>query len=205
MDKWNGVTLITDQDWMTEGHPLQPHTDASSSGYGAVCGRSWFHGQWTGNRRSWSREATANRDSMPFKELFAVVTAALTWGSQWGRKKVVFRVDCLPVVQAVQKGATRQRRMMQLLRALHHCAALHHFDYRIVHIAGVDNVIADEVVTCVLCVPAFSDLPAADRPFARHGCAASNPRVVDYARAYLSMAIGDSTRKTYSSGVRSYL
>jgi hypothetical protein len=145
MDKWNGVTLITDQDWMTEGHPLQPHTDASSSGYGAVCGRSWFHGQWTGEQESWSREATANRDSMPFKELFAVVTAALTWGSQWGRKKVVFRVDCLPVVQAVQKGATRQRRMMQLLRALHHCAALHHFDYRIVHIAGVDNVIADEL------------------------------------------------------------
>ena len=50
MGQWNGVTLITDAVWMAEDHSLQPHTDASSSGYGALCGKSWFHGRGQANR-----------------------------------------------------------------------------------------------------------------------------------------------------------
>jgi hypothetical protein len=110
-----------------------------------VCGTEWFHGRWTAEHEQLARDGGLARDSMPWKELFAIVTAASTWGHLWERKKVIFVTDCMPVVQALSKGASRTRRIMQLIRHLHHCAARHHFVYRAEHIAGVENVIADEL------------------------------------------------------------
>jgi hypothetical protein len=86
-----------------------------------------------------------SRDSMPWKELYAIVAAAATWGPHWSRRRILFWTDCQPVVQALSKGASRTRRMMQLIRALHFYAARHSFSYRVQHIAGVDNGIADEL------------------------------------------------------------
>ena len=57
----------------------------------------------------------------------------------------VVHTDCMPVVQALAKGASRTRRIMQLIRALHYYAARHHFIYRAEHIPGVDNDVADEL------------------------------------------------------------
>jgi hypothetical protein len=51
----------------------------------------------------------------------------------------------MPVVQALSKGASRTRRIMQLIRILHFTAAQHHFIYRVHHIPGVENTIADEL------------------------------------------------------------
>lgn len=145
MAEWNGISLLWDQEWLEDNHGLQPHTDACNSGYGAVCGRQWFHAQWTPEQQQLAEEGTISRDSMPFKELYALVTAAITWGHQWNRKRITFRTDCEPAVISINKGTSRNKRMMQLLRTLHYHAAKHHFKYRAVHIPGVDNVIADEL------------------------------------------------------------
>lgn len=51
----------------------------------------------------------------------------------------------MPIVHALTKGASRTRRIMQLIRALHYYAARYHFIYRARHIAGVHNAIADEL------------------------------------------------------------
>ena len=82
---------------------------------------------------------------MPWKELYAIVAAAATWGHLWERRKVIFVTDCMPIVQALAKGASRTRGIMQLIRLLHFYAARHHFVYRAEHIAGDKNVIADEL------------------------------------------------------------
>ena len=82
---------------------------------------------------------------MPWKKLFAIVAAAAIWGASWQRRKIIFVIDYMPVVQALNKGASRTRRMMQLIRALHFYGARYHSIYRIEHIAGVDNSIADEL------------------------------------------------------------
>jgi hypothetical protein len=124
---------------------LQPHTDACVVGYAAVVNTHWFHGRWTLDQECAARDATMGRDSMPWKELFAIVAAAATWGSTWERQKIVFFTDCMPVVQALMKGSSRTRRIMQLIRALHYYAARHHFVYRVEHIAGVRNTVADEL------------------------------------------------------------
>lgn len=143
--QWNGISLLWEEEWLEVTNSLQPHTDACNSGYGAVCGRQWFHAQWSPEQQRLAEEDTISRDSMPFKELYALVTAAATWGHQWNRKRITFRTDCEPVVVSLNKGTSRNRRMMQLLRLLHYYAAKHHFKYRAVHIPGVDNVIADEL------------------------------------------------------------
>jgi hypothetical protein len=145
LTQWNGVSLLWEEEWLDRTSILQPHTDACVGGFAGVCGTEWFHGQWSPDHERLSRDGGMARDSMPWKELFAIVTAASTWGHLWERRKVIFVTDCLPVVQALSKGASRTRRIMQLIRHLHHCAARHHFVYRVEHIAGVDNVIADEL------------------------------------------------------------
>ena len=63
---------------------------------------------------------------MPWKKLFAIVAAAAIWGASWQRRKIIFVIDYMPVVQALNKGASRTRRMMQLIRALHFYGARYH-------------------------------------------------------------------------------
>ncbi len=143
--QWNGVSLLWEQQWLDHSSILQPHTDACVEGFAAVCGTQWFHGRWSPEQELAARDASMDRDSMPWKELFAIVAAAATWGLRWERRKVIFFTDCMPIVQALTKGSSRTRRIMQLIRALHYYAARHHFVYRAQHIAGVHNVIADEL------------------------------------------------------------
>lgn len=122
MVQWNGISLLWEQGWLNADNELQPHTDACNTGYGAVCGRQWFHDQWNTEQQQMAEDGTINRDSMPWKELYALVTAAATWGYQWSRKRITFVTDCEPVVLALKKGASRSRRMMQLIRFLHYQA-----------------------------------------------------------------------------------
>jgi Reverse transcriptase-like len=103
------------------------------------------HDRWTAEQQRVAQDDSMARDSMPWKELFAIVAAAATWGPRWQRQRVTFFTDCMPVVQAITKGASRTRRMMQLIRQLHFYAASHHFVYRVQHVPGVENKIADEL------------------------------------------------------------
>jgi hypothetical protein len=77
------------------------------------------------------------------KELFAVVTAACTWGKNWRSLNVRFFCDNLGDVQAVQKSRSKNTQIMHLLRVLNFVAALFDFQYELVHIEGVKNVVAD--------------------------------------------------------------
>ncbi len=145
MAQWNGIGLLWEEEWINDSSLLQPHTDACVEGYAAVCGAEWFHGTWTAEHHRLAQDDSMTRDSMPWKELYAIVAAASTWGQRWTRRRVVFFTDCMPVVQALTKGASRTRRIMQLIRILHFIAAQHHFVYRVKHIPGVENAIADEL------------------------------------------------------------
>jgi hypothetical protein len=48
-------------------------------------------------------------------------------------------------------------------------------------------------------------MPEQHRPFADHPCAASHPVLISRAQTLLALAIGQSTRQTYSSGVKSFI
>jgi hypothetical protein len=48
-------------------------------------------------------------------------------------------------------------------------------------------------------------MPPRHRPFANHPCATSDPALIEQAQLFLALAIGYQTRRTYASGVTSYI
>ena len=140
LSKWNGVAIIPDEDW-TAADALNIYTDACVPGYGGVFGSHWFACQWTVEEEQ--QAARDSRDSMPFKELYALTRAAATWGSQWRGHKILFHCDCQPMVDAWRAGDSRKPHIAQLIRTLLFIAATHDFNLNITHIAGVDNICAD--------------------------------------------------------------
>ena len=97
LNEWNGVGIIPDIHW-TPSDALCIYTDACVKGYGAVYGSSWFSCQWSVDEEQ--QASRDKRDSMPFKELYALTKAAVTWGSNWKGRKILFHCDCQPIVDA---------------------------------------------------------------------------------------------------------
>ncbi len=143
--KWNGISLLYDQHW-SEAPLIQLFTDACETGYGGVFGDQWFHGNWTPKQYHRALGPKGSR-SMPFLELLALVLAAATWGNQWRGKRITFRSDCMPVVQALdyRKRSSKIERLNALVRHLTHLAAIHGFDFRCHHIPGITNIAADRL------------------------------------------------------------
>ena len=140
LSAWNGISLIPDCDW-TPAHVLEIYTDACVDGYGALFGTHWFACKWTSEEEDLA--ARDKRDSMPFKELYALTRAAATWSSHWRGRKILFHCDCQPIVDAWRKGDSRKPAISQLIRTLLFIAASNDFNMNIMHIAGVDNTCAD--------------------------------------------------------------
>ena len=78
-----------------------------------------------------------------FKELFAIVAAALTWGHQWNGKRIVFVTDNKPITQIWAKGTTPSPVLMTLIRKLFIFAASNNFLISFKHVLGTYNPIAD--------------------------------------------------------------
>jgi hypothetical protein len=142
---WPGHSVLYDIEW-SEAPLIQFFTDACDEyGYGAYFQGQWFNAPWTAAETEYSliRKGEKGSRSMPFLELLGLVYAVATFGHLWAGRKITFRSDCLPVVQTIERGSTPKRKLMQLLRHLHALAARYAFDFRCVHIAGLNNVVAD--------------------------------------------------------------
>lgn len=141
LPRWNGISMLYNKDWENAAH-ISLATDACDTGFGGHWGSRWFEGTWA--PAVWS-EAMRDRTkrSMPFCELYALVVAATLWGKEWHGKKVIFECDCMPVVQAVEKCNSKSDSVMHLLRILCNLACEHGFDFKVAHIRGVTNIIAD--------------------------------------------------------------
>ena len=113
---------------------LKLFSDASDVGFGAIYGTSWIQGSWI----RWDI-----RPSIDYRELFAIVAAAHTWGHEWSGKRIVFVTDNLPITQIWDRGSTPSPDIMTLIRALFLKAAKSGFSVSLKHIAGVSNPIAD--------------------------------------------------------------
>ena len=139
---WNGVSLLYEQEW-ADAPLIELFTDACDTGYGGYFAKRWFAGEWSPDELA--SATRKERISMPFLEMRALVMAAGTWGHLWKGKKITFRCDCQPVVQAMQKKSSGTSTQMHQLRSLHKIAVRHGFDFRVQHIVGETNVIADEL------------------------------------------------------------
>ena len=134
LPSWNGKSIFLDLNW-TSNVSLDLFTDASGiHGYGAYFQGAWFRQDWLPHQLS--------RD-IQWKELFAIVVAAATWGDHWHGKKIRFLCDNNSIVQSWEKGSCKNRQVMSLLRYLFLLAARGQFTIAMSHIPGIKNAIAD--------------------------------------------------------------
>jgi len=140
LSEWNGISLLLEQEWEL-ADKLSIFTDACTTGYGAYFKGRWVAGAWRPQDLVCAQRSTGV--SMPFLELRALVIAANAWGHLWKGKKIIFRSDCMPVVQAITKGYSSRPSQMHQLRTLIILAMRHNFDFKCIHIPGITNITAD--------------------------------------------------------------
>jgi len=132
ISEWNGRSLLP-TDW-TSATSLMLETDAADFGAGAFYKSHWFSHPWSDTEKAFH---------INVRELLALTLAAATWGHLWAGKQVTFFCDNLVVVQAVSSFASRNDDSMDLIRSLFMIAARFDFNFRVLHIAGLDNSRAD--------------------------------------------------------------
>ena len=133
LPSWSRCTLIPDSKEIFASD-IKLFSDASDDGFGAIYGKEWIQGSWV----RWE-----TMPSIDYRELFAIVAAAHTWGHNWIGKRIVFVTDNLPITQIWDKGSTPSPDVMGLIRDLFLVAARTGFSVSLKHIAGVSNPIAD--------------------------------------------------------------
>ena len=154
LPRWNGkrkMQSITDTI-----EDIRLHTDASKFGCGGAWGTEFFQIVWDNEQmgqqykvpqeiKDLVKSYELEKFAINVKELFGVVTAAVTWGPRWKNKNVCFYCDNLGDVYAVMRGGSKNAQIMHLLRVLTLSAALHGYSFTMSHIAGKLNVVADAI------------------------------------------------------------
>ena len=132
LPSWNGISVFYDDEW-TSNMDMHLYTDASDK---AVAG--YFNGDW------FVLPATTSH-SINWRELYAIVIAAATFGNQWQGKRIIFHCDNMCVVQVLCSGTSPNRDIMSLVRKLFLLAATYQFECRSIYINTKVNVIADSL------------------------------------------------------------
>ncbi len=104
-----------------------------------------FGGYWNGPWFSQAWPPHLVTKPIEWKELYAIVIACETWGSQWSGKRILFHCDNQPIVKVWDSGLSRSSDLMHLVRALFFIAAHNNFNAMIRHIRGLDNSITDSL------------------------------------------------------------
>ena len=131
---WNGVSFL---ECSHQAPPADYRitTDASGSwGCGAVFETQWFQLAWP---TEWTR-----MDIMA-KELAPIVLSCAVWGPLIFGKRLEFRCDNNSLVEAINKGSSKQLMVMHLLRCLWFLSAFFEVKLTASHIPGVANTAAD--------------------------------------------------------------
>ena len=133
IERWNGISILWDVQRQTAD--MTVFSDASGSwGCGAYGSPHWFSLKWCQRLQPLS---------IAIKELIPVIFAAAIWGKFWSGKIVLFRVDNLAVVEAINSTFCKDLHLMHLIRLLVFFAAHHNFWFHAIHLAGKDNKLAD--------------------------------------------------------------
>ena len=81
--------------------------------------------------------------SINWRELFAIIVAAETFGSRWSGKRILMHCDNMCVVEVVNSGSSKSVDIMDLIRKLFFVCAKFHFEIRTCYINTKVNDIAD--------------------------------------------------------------
>jgi hypothetical protein len=182
--RWLGADFFRDVAWWAQfislynGKQLQRNcstrstthifTDACVPGYGACCGVDWYSQTWSAEEETTARDSL-KRDSMPWKECYAVAVALATFAPRCLGQRIVVHSDCMPVVSAWIKGDSARPALAKLLRTIMFICATHDIELRIQFIPGADNILADalsrgQVTHFKTCLPGHAPSPTTCSP-----------------------------------------
>ena len=149
--------------------------------------------------------------SIAIKELIPVVLAAATWGSHWSGKIVLFRVDNMAVVEAINTVFCKD---VHLIRLLVFFASYHSFWFYADHVAVRANSLVDVLSknsVSMFLSQSPSKLSSAinDSSIINHPCGSKSHMDIHQLDAalhrYFAAALASSTHKTYAAAERRYL
>ena len=139
LKSWHGVSLFIDPVEI-QAEDMELYTDASGSiGYGGMFQRQWFCAKWQTDLAL----QLSSPVSISFQELYPIVVAAMLWGSQWSRRRIVFHCDNFGTVHIINKGCSKSADIMRLMRRLTLVAARYSFTFTAKHLPGKKNKIVD--------------------------------------------------------------
>ena len=135
--EWNGVSMSSS---LGEQKPEVTLTsDASGSwGCGAYWGTKWY-------QLAWSSTSCPVDSNIATKELVPIVIAAAMWGQCWSGQVVCCQSDNSAVVAVLNHCTSKDSDLMYLLRCLTFFEVSSSFRMISVHIAGVQNTLADDL------------------------------------------------------------
>ena len=142
LSQWNGISFFLN-DHITKAADIKLFTDATDKAFGGIYGNKWFQGHFP--REIQSSLDPKDKLSMAFNELYPIVMALILWGQQWKRKRLLFYCDNLATVNIINKGRSKSKMIMNLMRKLTFYSALNNITVHAEHIPGDTNDIADAI------------------------------------------------------------
>ena len=114
-------------------------TDACNTGLGGMVDSKWTFMKFEG-KHEW-----IGAMSIAYKELLAVVVCVATFGWYLQGQDVIMNIDNKSMQEAVQRGKSKEKDIMALIRVLYFYTTIYRITYETVHVRGVDNGVADRI------------------------------------------------------------
>ena len=130
---WNRKSMFLDDLWYSS-EKLQLETDASDMAGAGFYNKHWFVKNWSPEERS---------NDIAWRELYSITLACRIWGKDFHSKRILILCDNESIVMSVNKGYSKNKNIMKLIRALYTTAVLFNFDCRLYYISSIDNELAD--------------------------------------------------------------
>ena len=135
---WNCHYFFLDHDPVSNVD-LCLFTDAAGGvGYGAIFRSHWFASSWSDFLQMFPHTRSST-----LLELIPIVSAAVLWGAQWARRRILFYCDNEALVFILNKRHSTDARIMLFIRRLTLLSLQYNFHIIASHIPGASNDVAD--------------------------------------------------------------
>ena len=126
------------EDWISSVD-MHLFTDASN-----LAGSGFFDGEWFVVPfvldLAWIQQMSIN-----WREMFAIVVAAATFGRQWSGRRTMLHCDNQCVVNVISSGSCRSSDIMILVRSLFYISAMFNFEVSCCYVNTKLNSVADSL------------------------------------------------------------
>ncbi|CAG2238689.1 unnamed protein product [Mytilus edulis] len=131
---YNGVSMMLIEEWSKPDEIFS--SDACMTGCGGMFKEHFFHVEFP--------DAIVNEQlHINALEMLTVVVCLKLWGTKLRGKRIMIKCDNQVTVTVINTGRSRNQFLQSCLREICFVAAINEFELRAVHIAGVDNRLAD--------------------------------------------------------------